>query len=187
MRQSGDHRVFVQVETRRRQGTPWVTMVLVLLCVLGFIGLAVLPPRQRLSLLLEWGTVPANIFDAKEPILAQLHDPSLLRLVTALFIHVAWLHVLGNMLFLVIFGLPSERTLGSARFFLLFLFGGIVANLVGALSLAGVHSPIIGCSGAVSSVLGTYIALFPRERLGLVLPLGLYLEFVRVPAFLLIG
>ena len=187
MRQSGDHRVFVQVETRRRQRTPWVTMLLVLACVLSFIGLAVLPPRQRLSLLLEWGTVPANLFDAKEPILAQLHDPSLLRLVTALFIHVAWLHVLGNMLFLVIFGLPSERTLGSARFFLLFLFGGIVANLVGALSLAGVHSPIIGCSGAVSAVLGTYIALFPRERLGLVLPLGLYLEFVRVPAFLLIG
>ena len=52
MRQSGDHRVFVQVETRRRQGTPWVTMLLVLLCVLSFIGLAVLPPRQRLSLLL---------------------------------------------------------------------------------------------------------------------------------------
>lgn len=166
---------------------PWVTMVLVLLCVLSFIGLAMYPWRQRLSLLLEWGTVPADIFNTHAPLLSQLHNPSLLRLVTALFIHVSWLHVLGNMLFLLIFGLPSERTLGSARFLLLFLFGGVVANLAGALSLAGVHSPIIGCSGAVSAVLGTYIALFPRERLGLVLPLGLYLEFVRVPAFLLIG
>lgn len=179
--------MFVHVETRRRPRVQWATMLLVVLCVLSFVGLALLPARQRLSLLLEWGTVPANIFDAHEPILAQLHDPSLLRLVTALFIHVAWLHVLGNMLFLVIFGLPSERTLGSTRFLSLFLLGGIVANLVGALSLAGVHSPIIGCSGAVSAVLGAYIALFPRERLGLVLPLGLYLEFVRVPAFLLIG
>ncbi|WP_266170812.1 rhomboid family intramembrane serine protease [Dyella subtropica] len=179
--------MFVHVETRRRPRLQWATMLLVVLCVLSFVGLALMPARQRLSMLLEWGTVPANIFDAREPILAQLHDPSLLRLVTALFIHVAWLHVLGNMLFLVIFGLSSERTLGSTRFLLLFLLGGIVANLVGALSLAGVHSPIIGCSGAVSAVLGAYIALFPRERLGLVLPLGLYLEFVRVPAFLLIG
>jgi membrane associated rhomboid family serine protease len=162
-------------------------MLLVFVCVLSFVGLALMPARQRLSVLLEWGTVPANIFDSREPLLAQLHDPSLLRLVTALFIHVAWLHVLGNLLFLVIFGVPAERALGSARFLLLFLLGGIVANLVGALSLAGVHSPIIGCSGAVSAVLGAYIALFPRARLGLVLPLGLYLEFVRVPAFLLIG
>ena len=49
------------------------------------------------------------------------------------------------------------------------------------------HAPIIGCSGAVSAVVGAYLALFPRARLGLVLPLGLYLEFVRVPAYLLIG
>jgi len=91
------------------------------------------------------------------------------------------------MLFLAIFGLPAERTLGSFRFLVLFLVGGVVANLIGALSLAGIHLPIIGCSGAVSAVVGTYVALFPRAKLGLVLPLGLYLEFVRVPAFLLIG
>nr|WP_279237579.1 rhomboid family intramembrane serine protease [Dyella sedimenti] len=146
-----------------------------------------MPGPQRVSMWLEWGTVPADIFDAKVPLLPQLHDPSLLRLFTALFIHLAWLHLLGNLLFLVIFGIPAERALGSFRFLALFVLGGMVANLVGALSLAGVRSPIIGCSGAVSAVLGTYIALFPRARLGLVLPLGLYLEFVRVPAFLLIG
>jgi membrane associated rhomboid family serine protease len=179
--------VFVHVETRRRSRVQWATLLLVSVCVLTFMGLAVMPSPQRVSLLLQWGTVPANIFDAHEPILAQLRDPALLRLLTALFIHVAWLHLLSNLLFLVIFGLPAERTLGSLRFLLLFLLGGIVANLVGALSLAGVGRPIIGCSGAVSAVLGTYVALFPRARLGLVLPLGLYLEFVRVPAFLLIG
>jgi len=157
------------------------------MCVLTFMGLALTPSPQRVSLLLEWGTVPANIFDAHVPMLQQLRDPALLRLLTALFIHVAWLHLLSNLLFLVIFGLPAERTLGSLRFLLLFLLGGIVANLVGAISLAGEGRPIIGCSGAVSAVLGTYVALFPRARLGLVLPLGLYLEFVRVPAFLLIG
>ena len=160
---------------------------MVLVCVASFVVLALMPPPQRVSFLLEWGTIPANIFDAHEPLLRQLADPALLRLFTALFIHVAWIHLLSNLLFLVIFGLPADRTLGSLRFVSLFLIGGVAANLVGSLTLAGVRLPIIGCSGAVSAVLGAYAALFPRARLGLVLPLGLFLEFVRVPAFLLIG
>lgn len=179
--------MFVQVETRRRARLQWATLLLVSLCVLCFVSLALMPARQRISLLLEWGTIPANIFDIRQPLLQQLADPALLRLFTALFIHVEWTHLLGNLLFLAIFGLPAERSLGSLRFLALFVLGGIASNLVGALSLAGVLRPIIGCSGAVSAVLGTYVALFPRARLGLVLPLGLYLEFVRVPAFLLIG
>lgn len=179
--------MFVQVETRRRSRVQWATLLVVTICVVCFVGLALMPARERVSLLLEWGTVPANIFNPHQALLPQLVAPALLRLFTALFIHVTWLHLLSNLLFLVIFGLPGERTLGSFRFLVLFLFGGVVANLIGALSLVGVHLPIIGCSGAVSAVVGTYVALFPRAKLGLVLPLGLYLEFVRVPAFLLIG
>ena len=179
--------MFVHVETRRRSRAQWATLLLVTICVVCFVGLALMPVRERISLLLEWGTVPAKIFNPHEALLAQLVAPSLLRLFTALFIHVTWLHLLSNLLFLVIFGLPAERTLGSFRFLTLFVLGGVVANLIGAISLAGVHLPIIGCSGAVSAVVGTYVALFPRAKLGLVLPLGLYLEFVRVPAFLLIG
>jgi membrane associated rhomboid family serine protease len=179
--------LFVHVETKRASRLQWATLLLVAVCVACFVGLALMPPPQRMSLLLEWGTIPSSVFNVSEPWLPQLIDPALLRLLTALFIHVAWLHLLGNLLFLVIFGLSAERALGSLRFLLLFLIGGVVANLIGALSLAGVGRPIIGCSGAVSAVLGAYLALFPRARLGLVLPLGLYLEFVRVPASLLIG
>ncbi len=179
--------MFVHVETRRRPRWHWATLLVVSLCVVCFVALALTPAPQRISLLLEWGTVPAKIFNPHEAFLPQLADPALLRLFTALFIHVTWLHLLSNLLFLAIFGLPSERALGSLRFLLLFLLGGVVANLIGALSLTGVRLPIIGCSGAVSAVVGTYVALFPRAKLGLVLPLGLYLEFVRVPAFLLIG
>ena len=87
----------------------------------------------------------------------------------------------------MIFGLPAERALGSARFLALFLVGGAIANLVGALTLASANEPIVGSSGGVSAVVGAYLALFPRARLGLVLPLGLFLEFVRIPAPLLIG
>lgn len=179
--------MFVHVQTRRRTRAIWATPLLVLACVASFIGLALASPAYRLSVWLEWGTVPAEIFDTHQPWLGQLADPALLRLFTALFIHLNWLHLLSNLLFLVIFGISSERVLGSLRFLTLFVLGGIVANLIGALSLGDIRAPIIGCSGAVSAVVGTYIALFPRARLGLVLPLGLYLEFVRVPAYLLIG
>jgi membrane associated rhomboid family serine protease len=183
----GNAHVFVNVETRRRARWHWATLLLACVCVLCYFVLAMTPAPHRISLLLVWGTVPANIFNPHESLLPQLTDPALLRLFTALFIHVTWLHLLSNLLFLVIFGLPGERALGSFRFLLLFVVGGIVANLIGALSLTGVRLPIIGCSGAVSAVVGTYVALFPRAKLGFVLPLGLYLEFVRVPAFLLIG
>lgn len=179
--------MFVYVDTRRRTRIPWATLVLVVACVLCFVILALTPPSQRIALLLAWGTIPAHIFNTHLPWVPQAADPALLRLFTALFIHVEWMHLLGNLLFLVIFGIPAERSLGSVRFLALFVIGGVASNLVGALSLAGVLRPIIGCSGAVSAVLGAYVALFPRARLGLVLPLGLYLEFVRVPAFLLIG
>lgn len=180
-------RVFIHVENRRRSSFQWATLLLVSVCVVTFVSLGLTPGPRRVSLLLEWGTIPAHIFDTHLPVLPQLTDPALMRLFTGLFIHVEWTHLLGNLLFLAIFGLPAERSMGSLRFLALFVLGGMASNLVGALSLAGVLRPIIGCSGAVSAVLGTYMALFPRTRLGLVLPLGLYFEFVRVPAYLLIA
>jgi membrane associated rhomboid family serine protease len=179
--------LLVNVDTRRQQRLHWAAALLILVCVVTFMALAMMSPPRRITFLLEWGTIPANVFDTHQPIWQQLRDPALIRLVTALFIHVAWLHLLSNLLFLMIFGVPAERTLGSIRFLVLFLLSGVVANFAGAISLAGEVRPIIGCSGAVSAVLGAYVTLFPRARLGLVLPLGFYLEFVRVPAFLLIG
>lgn len=162
-------------------------MLVVIVCVVSFVALALSGRAERISIMLHWGTVPAHLFGTGLPLWEQVSDPALLRLFTAMFIHGGWLHLLSNLLFLVIFSLPAERSLGSPRFLLLFLLGGVVANLIGAISLTGVRVAIIGCSGAVSAVVGAYVTLFPRAKLGLVLPLGLYLEFVRVPAFVLIG
>jgi membrane associated rhomboid family serine protease len=91
------------------------------------------------------------------------------------------------MLFLVIFGLPAERALGPWRFLLLFLIGGALANLAPILLLESTRSVVVGASGAISALIGAYLALFPRARLGFVLPLGLFLEFVRTPASVMIG
>ena len=109
------------------------------------------------------------------------------RLFSALFLHADWAHLLGNLVFLLIFGLPAEKVMGAGRFLLLFLLGGAVANLAAVLLIAGPDRLVIGASGAVSAVIGAYLALFPRAKLGVVLPLGLFLQFVRTPAPLLIG
>src|SRR3546814_14548000 len=77
--------------------------------------------------------------------------------------------------------------MGAGRFLLLFLLGGAVANLAAVLLIAGPDRLVIGASGAVSAVIGAYLALFPRAKPGVVLPLGLFLQFVRTPAPLLIG
>ncbi len=173
--------MFVRVEQRRKQRLPWATIAIVALCLAAFFWVAGTAIDERLLLLREWGTVPAKLFDGSTPWSRGL------RLITALFFHADWQHLTGNLLFLMVFGLAAERVLGSWRFLILFGVGGACANLVGALTLASANAPIIGSSGAVSAIVGAYLALFPRARLGLVLPLGLFLEFVKIPAPILIG
>ncbi|MFO1506579.1 MAG: rhomboid family intramembrane serine protease [Lysobacterales bacterium] len=179
--------MFVTLPSRRKSGPPWGTLLIVAACVAVFLWMLTAEPAERATLLTRWGTVPSTLLDSHVSWLSQLAELRAARLVTALFIHADWLHLTGNLLFLVIFGVAAERVLGTTRFLVLFVIGGALANLIGALTLAGTNAPIVGSSGAVSAVVGAYLALFPRARLGLVLPLGLFLEFVRVPAALLIG
>jgi len=114
-------------------------------------------------------------------------DYQLLTLISALFIHASWLHLLGNMVYLWVFGMPLERRLGAMGMFVVFVLGGALANLFVAMRLPELSGPIVGASGAVSAVVGAYLGLFPARRIGMLLPLGLYLQFARVPAVLVIG
>lgn len=155
-------------------------------CLVSFVALATFTPVERLAMLSTWGVVPSVVLGpawASGDVLAA--RPA--TLLTSLLLHADWLHLFGNLLFLLIFGFAAERVLGSRRFLALFALCGACANLAGAWVLAGASAPIVGASGAVSAIVGAWLALFPRAHLGLVLPLGLYLEFVRVPASLLIG
>jgi membrane associated rhomboid family serine protease len=179
--------MFVHVAQRRKTILPWLSFALIASCVALYLWLAFLPEDTRNQFVRQWGTVPSRLLDTNALSLQQLSELRWLRLFTALFIHAGWLHLTGNLLFLMIFGVPAERALGAWRFLLLFLVGGALANLAAAFTLAGTNAPIIGSSGAVSAVIGAYLGLFPRARLGLVIPLGVFLEFVRIPAPLLIG
>lgn len=179
--------MFVRVDTRRRMLPPWSTIAIALVCLGAFVAMLALDPDERLRFLGRWGTVPDELLPAGDWSLATLLAARPVTLLTALVMHADWLHLLGNLVFLLIFGLSAERLLGSRRFLALFIVCGAAANLGGAITLGNSGAPIIGASGAVSAIVGAYLALFPGARLGLVLPLGLFLEFVRVPASLLIG
>jgi membrane associated rhomboid family serine protease len=165
-----------------RWATPLLFLAVWLAYVLGAMG----TPALRQGAALDWGVLSGGL-DSLTAWREALADGSVLRLFSALFLHADWIHLLGNLVFLLIFGLPAERVMGGWRFLVLFLLGGAVANLAAVLAIGAPDRVIIGASGAVSAVIGAYLALFPGARLGVVLPLGLFLEFVRVPASLLIG
>ncbi|MBB3276488.1 membrane associated rhomboid family serine protease [Pseudoxanthomonas sp. OG2] len=170
--------------SRRKPSLRWATPALLGLLWLAFLWAAMQPDRPLL--LQEWGALSGGL-TSLPAWLADLQDGSVLRLFTALFLHADWAHLLGNLVFLLIFGMPAERTMGPWRFLILFLLGGAVANLAAVLTIGTPDRVVIGASGAVSAVIGAYLALFPTAKLGVVLPLGLFLEFVKAPASLLIG
>jgi len=178
--------MFVSLPTRSRPSLRWATPLLFALLWLAYFWASTQSGATQHALLLHWGALTGGQAPG-DTLRALWFDGRGLRLLTALFLHADWVHLLGNLVFLLIFGLPAERVMGPWRFGLLFLLGGAVANLAAVLLIGAPHRLIIGASGAVSAVIGAYLALFPRARLGLVLPLGLFLEFVRAPASLLIG
>jgi membrane associated rhomboid family serine protease len=105
-------------------------------------------------------------------------------LLTHLFLHGGWFHLLGNMLYLWIFGEGVEDALGSARFLLLYVVCGVVAALGQALFTSG---PLIGASGAIAGVLGAYLIQFPASRIATLVFLGIFITIVELPAILVIG
>jgi len=109
-------------------------------------------------------------------------------LLTSLFLHADWIHLIGNLAYLWVFGISVEKAVGHWRFLVLFAGLGFLANAATAWHLEGAQNVVvIGASGGVSAIIGVYLGLFPSRRIGLWLPLGLFLQFARVPAILVIG
>jgi len=178
--------VFVALPPRRKPVIRWATPLLFAVLWACFISLQVAPEAVERRWITEWGALSGGLasLDAWSQ---AWHDGSALRLFSALFLHADWAHLLGNLVFLLIFGVPAERAMGSRRFLALFLLGGAFANLVAVIIIGTPDRLVIGASGAVSALIGAYLALFPRTKLGVVVPLGLFLQFVKVPTPLLIG
>ncbi len=105
-------------------------------------------------------------------------------LVTSLFIHGGWLHLLGNLFWLYVFGPAVEMRFGSWRYLGFYLVSGIAAGIAMVLMEPDSMVPVVGASGAIAGVLGAYFILYPRSRILTVLPLPMLIEFIEVPAVL---
>jgi membrane associated rhomboid family serine protease len=109
-----------------------------------------------------------------------------LSVLTAMFVHAGWLHLLGNMLFLAIFGNNVEDRFGRIRYLIFYLACGYVAAYGFALVHPSSTAPLIGASGAIAGVLGAYLALFPRARVWSLVPFLFFIP-LRIPAWLVLG
>jgi membrane associated rhomboid family serine protease len=176
--------MFVTVPERPHFRLRWATPILIAISLFCALWQWRLPLDQRTEFVRHYGTVPSEMFDGQP---GHGNLSSLTRLVSALFVHADFFHLFGNLLFLTLFGLAVEKMFRSRLSLFLFLFCGVLANAVSILMLKGALAPIIGCSGAVAGLIGAYVCLFPKAKLGVVIPLGLYFELVSVPAQHLIG
>ena len=114
------------------------------------------------------------------------HKSPFLSVLTAMFLHGGWLHLLGNMLFLYVFGNNVEDRLGRLKYLLFYLFCGYAATYGFSLFQAGSTSPLVGASGAIAGVLGAYIVLYPRAKVWSLLTFFFFLP-VRLPAWIVLG
>ena len=114
------------------------------------------------------------------------HKVPALSVLYSMFLHGGWLHLLGNMLFLWVFGNNIEDRMGRVRYLIFYLLSGYVAAYGFALANAGSTTPLIGASGAVAGVLGAYLALYPRAKVWSLVPILFFIPF-RLPAWLVLG
>jgi len=110
-----------------------------------------------------------------------------LPFLTSMFLHGGFLHILGNMWFLYIFGDNIEDRLGHIRYLIFYIFCGVAAGLVHLLTNWNSKIPTIGASGAISGVMGAYLLLYPRARILTLIPIFLFFKFVELPAFIFLG
>jgi membrane associated rhomboid family serine protease len=109
------------------------------------------------------------------------------HLITSMFLHGSWMHLLGNMWFLWIFGNNIEDSMGRPRFIAFYVLCGLAAAVAQVLATPGSPIPMVGASGAISGVMGGYLILFPKVRVYAMVPLGFFLTSVALPAWVMLG
>ncbi len=166
-------------DSQKRRRFPWATALLVVACAGVFAWELSLGPRLETTLL-RVAISPAEVVALSEPI----RLPA--RLLAALFLHGGWLHLLGNLCFLAVFGDDVEGKLGGRKFLALYLVSGVVASLVQIALTPRSPLPLIGASGAIAGVLGAFLILFPKAKLAGILPIGCLVLPMRSRAFLFI-
>jgi len=165
--------VFPLRDSERSFTKPLITVVLILVNLLTFFYELSLDDFSLNHFLTTWGTVP--------------RDFSFITVFTSMFLHGGWLHVLGNVWFLWIFGDNIEDILGHANYLVFYLLCGLAGGLLHVALNSNSGVPGIGASGAISGVMGAYLIRFPRSRIHTLLFFFVFATTIEVPAMLMIG
>lgn len=164
-------------ESARSRKPPYLTILLIVINVIVFLFTFFNPNFKRI--IQEYGTVPNQILRGENPS----------SLLSSLFLHAGFLHLIGNMWFLWIFGNNVEYVLGKIKFIIFYLLVGILASLAQVFTVPEAQRaiPTIGASGAISGLLGGYLVLFPRNKIRAFIMLYFRPILFDVPAFIYIG
>jgi len=161
---------------------PIVTVTLLAMCVLVFFWQLAQGGRGGVLATYAFGLVPSVLFGINELPTEVARIPPTLTVLTSMFMHGGWMHLIGNMLYLWIFGDNVEDSMGHGRFVVFYLLCGVAAALAQAIPDPTSTIPMVGASGAISGVLGAYLLLYPHARVLVAIPLGFILHTVRLPA-----
>lgn len=175
-------------DNRDRQHTPVVTYALITINVAVFLYTLTLG-REQDFFVANWGVIPDRFthLRALPSDYAALTSTPWMTLFTSMFLHGGWLHIIGNMLFLFVFGDNVEDAMGPIRFLVFYLLVGLAGGATHILFNANSLAPSIGASGAIAGVLAGYLVLKPRGRVTNILWLGIIIIPIVLPAWLDIG
>ena len=142
--------------------------------------------RELNRLVYLYGLVPAH-YTVPGALLKTSFHSKVLPVFTSMFLHGGWLHLIGNMLFLFVFGRSIEDRFGHGRFLLMYFAAGVGAALMQVITNAGSQVPTIGASGAIAGILGADFVCFPRAPIPPLIPLFFFFWAIRLPPILLLG
>ncbi|MBV9573745.1 MAG: rhomboid family intramembrane serine protease [Acidobacteriales bacterium] len=169
--------------------TPYVTYFIVALNVIIFLFEFSLSLQSRAALndvIYQFGIIPSHITQA-----IGFHSnngfAAFIPILTSMFLHASWLHIIGNMWVLWIFGDNIEDYLGHFAYLLFYLFSGFAAAITHILLNANSLAPTVGASGAIAGIMGAYFVLFPKARVLTLVPLIIFFTFWWLPAWIVLG
>ena len=152
---------------------PYITVTIIILNALAWFFELALPRELLPDFLQVYGVVPGRFH--------------VTTLFTSMFLHASWMHIIGNMWYLWIFGDNVEDRVGHGRFIVFYLLCGMTAGIGQIVMNPGSLLPTIGASGAIAGVMGAYLVLYPRSRVITLIPLFVFWEVIEVPAVVLLG
>jgi membrane associated rhomboid family serine protease len=174
-------------DTIPHRRAPVITVALIAVNVLVFLYEISLPQSVLPQFIDAFGVVPHRISAWTRLGGAPVDPWRFAPLLTSMFVHGGWAHILGNMWFLWIFGDNVEDTMGRGRFLIFYLLCGVIAALAQVWVSPASRVPTVGASGAIAGVLGAYFWLFPRARILTFIPIFIIPYFVEVPALVFLG